>query len=172
MHCGRRRYAGDRRGRIIVERSTKKGAVRHPFFVEERLDLSEQLSPDGRATTRRATCGVTSFSFKKEVTKKVNPDVPSGPSLSVPRYKAQQERSNVLLICSASTLATTRAGVESKDSCFLVGRGQARNPKSSTALAFGNPTRSRRPFCAAFILCCGPPGTSVPTGKAKAFALK
>ena len=64
--------------------------------------------PDVRATTRRAWHCVTSFSFKKEVTKKVNPDVPSGPSLSVPRYKVEQERSNVLLICSASTLANTR----------------------------------------------------------------
>ena len=43
--------------------------------------------PDVRATTRRARRGVTSFSFKKEVTKKVNPDVPSGASLFVPLCK-------------------------------------------------------------------------------------
>jgi hypothetical protein len=40
---------------------------------------------------RRAGFGVTSFSFKKEVTKKVNPDVPSGASLSVPHCMDKDE---------------------------------------------------------------------------------
>ena len=64
--------------------------------------------PDVRATTRRARRGVTSFSFKKEVTKKVNPDVPSGASLFVPRCKVEQERLHKYFRYSASTFVNTR----------------------------------------------------------------
>ena len=49
----------------------------------------------GRAYSFAPRCTgfyVTSFSFKKEVTKKVNPAVPSGTSLRLPRYIAYQER--------------------------------------------------------------------------------
>ena len=62
------------------------------------------------ALRARSVCGfcVTSFSFKKEVTKKVNSDVPSETSLALPRYMEKQERSHILLSCCASNAATTR----------------------------------------------------------------
>ena len=78
------------------------------MFVILHLPLLTILLRDFIARGSVPALGVTSFSFKKEVTKKVNPDVPSGASLSVPRCKGENERSHMNFQCCASTLATTR----------------------------------------------------------------
>ena len=59
---------------------------------------------------------VTSLSFNKEVTKKVNPDVPSGASLSVPRYIAGSGEKHLCFFCISRHLATTR-GRQRKQKC-------------------------------------------------------
>ncbi|MBE6620228.1 MAG: hypothetical protein E7625_02535 [Ruminococcaceae bacterium] len=60
---------------------------------------------------------VTSFSFKKEVTKKVNQNVPSWNSLSVPLYKDDQEIDIKIFCIVLQVLLPRAAGGESMGFC-------------------------------------------------------
>ena len=77
---------------------------------------------DHTALLRRALiCAgvdVPSFSFKKEGTKKVNPAVPSGTSLSVPLYKANQEI-DIFFVCTVLQGLPPRAAGEEDKPAFL-----------------------------------------------------
>ena len=58
---------------------------------------------------------VTSLSFNKEVTKKVNPDEPLGASLSVPRCKAKDKKNIRVYTASHASLPPRAAGGKSKN---------------------------------------------------------
>jgi hypothetical protein len=77
---------------------------------------------DHTALLRRALIcvgvDVPSFSFKKEGTKKVNPAVPSGTSLSVPLYKANQEI-DIFFVCTVLQGLPPRAAGEEDKPAFL-----------------------------------------------------
>ena len=79
-------------------------------LVGEGLALPVSSQPDARTASRARCAGfyVTSLSFNKEVTKKVNPDEPWGASLSVPRYIAGLGDKHERFLFISRHFATTR----------------------------------------------------------------
>ena len=80
------------------------------FRISNNSSYSLAQPTSTSSSCARSVCGfyVTSLSFNKEVTKKMNSDVPSEASLRLPRYTEEQERSNKRFQCCAPSLATTR----------------------------------------------------------------
>ena len=95
-------------------------------------------STDARTASRARCAGfyVTSLSFNKEVTKKVNPDEPLGASLSVPRCIANQGEKHERFSYIARHFATTR-GRRRKQGFFVKNLVEPRCVESSKSLCIG-----------------------------------